>query len=338
MKILKYLFLFLIFQISTLSNASTHYWSYEISGKFYSEKSLCDAWRAQNGYRVSTSQSWQDAYSPQSGGTCRAVSNTGHNVIASMRLGQGSHCPSATERNLKVPVTAGSHVCVENCQYKLTACVDIDFEPGMTCGGITTGGTCGNQSKPGLNPTTGQYPNNPDSGGNPPITSDGSNKNNDGSNESTNSSNSESNSTSTYNEETNTWNTTTVTKTSIDTSRLENTITNNTEKLIDKFKCLTTGDCPKDSADGDGDGGVGDDPFGDSVIPETQLTERSLQTNLFASSNSCPIDRTLNMNFMGRNFTHTFSFSQFCGYLSIIGTLILTFSYLGSAYIVVSKS
>lgn len=52
-------------------------------------------------------------------------------------------CPSATTIALKVPVNAQKYQCVNQCQYGLTKCVDIDFEPGMTCDAISTGVDCG---------------------------------------------------------------------------------------------------------------------------------------------------------------------------------------------------
>lgn len=52
-------------------------------------------------------------------------------------------CPSAQEIGLKVPVNAQKYQCVNQCQYALTKCVDIDFEPGMTCDAISTGIDCG---------------------------------------------------------------------------------------------------------------------------------------------------------------------------------------------------
>lgn len=52
-------------------------------------------------------------------------------------------CPSATEVTLKVPVNAQKYQCVNQCQYALRGCVDIDFEPGMTCSAISTGIDCG---------------------------------------------------------------------------------------------------------------------------------------------------------------------------------------------------
>lgn len=52
-------------------------------------------------------------------------------------------CPSATEVTLKVPVNAQKYQCVNQCQYALRGCVDVDFEPGMTCSAISTGVDCG---------------------------------------------------------------------------------------------------------------------------------------------------------------------------------------------------
>ena len=280
-------------------------------------------------------------------------------------------CPSATEVTLKVSVNAQKYQCVNQCQYALTGCVDIDFEPGQTCGAISTGIDCG--GTPPKDPADNSQA--PDSDGTPAAP--GQNPSNTNTNTATTTGTSTSTSTSTTtNNSTNntsTTNTTTTTvnnsTTKIDLSSLENAIKSMSSALgkkLDDIKnaiaglkdqdggndgCVPTetkpcSDSAKDILDwlkGDGDGGgvggEGDNPFGTDVTPERELTQQSLQTNIFTGSASCPADRTLSMTlFTGKTFQKSFSFTMWCDKLAIFGTLILIASYMYAAYIITSKS
>ena len=374
MHFFKYLFLFLFFFSSySYAEISQYYLdSGENSGKTFSSKqAACNAYGTYNA--VVTSD-----------GTSCFYAQIGRYVsIKSKKL----TCPSATEKNLKVPTSAGSTVCVANCSYRLTACVDVPEEPGMTCGAISTGGTCGSSSNTGVDQTTGKAPTAKDT---PPITSSGANQNNDGStatnntanSTSTSSNTSTSTSTSTTQNNTTTTNTTTNnttttnTTTTIDLSSLENTINNIGKKITDAISSLKGGSDggsdggPDGGPDGQGsassaidtsgienkldevkekqdslldflkggEDGVGDNPFGSDPVPTNVLTEKTLSTNIFSSNAQCPNDISLSMPLGNRTFSHSFSFSVWCDYLAIFGSLILIFSYCLGAYIVVSKS
>ena len=88
-----------------------------------------------------------------------------------------------------------------------------------------------------------------------------------------------------------------------------------------------------------GDGEVDTGGFGDGVPPSKEITQKDFDKNIFQSNAQCPADRTLVLPlFASRSFTHTFSFTQWCSYLGIFGTIFLIFSYCFAAYIVVSKS
>ena len=364
MHFFKYLFLFLFFFSSySYAEISQYYLdSGDNAGKTFSSKqAACNAYGTYNS--VVTSD-----------GTSCFYAQIGRYVpIKSKKL----TCPSATERNLKVPISVGSVVCVENCSYRLTACVDVPEEPGMTCGAISTGATCGSSSNSGLNQTTGKAPSSTDT---PPITSSGANQNNDGSTASNNTANSTSTSnntststsTSTTENNTTTTNTTTNnttttnTSTTIDLSSLENTIKNIGDKIINAFKDGNTDGDPDGSPSAStpidtsgienkldevkekqdslldflkgGENGVGDNPFGSDPVPTNELTEKTLSTNIFSSNAQCPNDISLSMPLGNRTFSHSFSFSIWCDYLAIFGSLILICSYCVAAYIVVSKS
>ena len=72
-------------------------------------------------------------------------------------------------------------------------------------------------------------------------------------------------------------------------------------------------------------------------IPTKELTSQSFKTNLFGSSAQCPADVTLSLpGFSG--FSKTFSFADWCYYLSLFGNFILIAAYCMGAYIIVSKS
>lgn len=287
-------------------------------------------------------------------------------------------CPSATEVTLKVPVNAQKYQCVNQCQYALRGCVDIDFEPGMTCSAISTGIECGKTPPtPPKDPADNtQTPDAPT--GTPAAPGQNPSNTNTNTATTTGTSTSTSNSTTTNNttSNTSTTNTTTTTNinttTKIDLSSLESAIESIGKILGSKLDDIKdaiaglkdqdgSGDCNSDSPasgassgcedsakdildwlKGDGDkggvGGEGDNPFGTDVTPQREITPQSLQTNIFGSAAACPADRTLSMNFVGKSFQKTFSFSLWCQQLAILGSLILIAAYAYGAYIIASKS
>ena len=231
---------------------------------------------------------------------------------------------------LKVPVSSGKMVCVQNCQYSLTKCVDVDFESGMTCDGVNEGRECGTPP-PTTTPTT------------PPVTQDptnttdktdeqktfenimhvigekldgikdaitGGNQNQDGGD------------TGGSNGGTNGGDVTV----NVDMSETNAKI-DETNSLIDELTKWLQGE------------DLGDDIFGDGEPPEKELTPQQLDTSIFSSRSQCPADARLSFNLLGgKTFTKTFEFKDWCDNLEIFGSLILIASYLFGAYIIVSKS
>lgn len=244
-------------------------------------------------------------------------------------------CPSATKVDLKVPLNAQTYQCVDACQYRLRACVDVDFEPGQTCTAISTGIECG-QAPPSQSPAPGTTT--PDSTGTPAAPGQNSSNTNTNSATTTGTSTSTSTSTTTNNTTTNTSTTNTTTTTNINTttkidlSSLESAIESIGKLLggkLDAIKEALGGDSGGDTGTPDGNGtdltetnsklddikkngdklnnwlqgknedgtggGVGDNPFGTDTTPERVLDEKTFQTNIFSGSASCPADRTLSM-------------------------------------------
>lgn len=319
---------------------------------------------------------------------CRLESSTSNRVSlyskgTTSSLGQyGSKsctqiaCPSATEVTLKVSVNAQKYQCVNQCQYALRGCVDIDFEPGMTCSAISTGIDCG--GAPPKNPADNSQT--PDENNQPAAPNQNSDNTNSNTATSTGTSTSTSTSTTTNNttNNTSTTNTTTTTNTNtttkIDLSSLESAIRSLGSLLggkLDAIKDALGADSGSDNGspsgidltetnqklddikkngektnnwlqgkneDGTG-GGVGDNPFGTDVTPERVLDAQSFKTNIFQSNAQCPADKTLSMTlFTGRTFTRTLSFSMWCDKLAIFGSLILIVAYLYGASIIVRNS
>lgn len=254
-----------------------------------------------------------------------------HNDIIQLTI----TCPSATEVTLKVPVNAQKYQCVNQCQYALRGCVDIDFEPGMTCSAISTGIECGGTPPP--KPVTPDTPKNPDpSDGTPAAPGQNPSNNNTNSATTTGTSTSTSTSTTTNNTTTNTSTTNTTTTTNINTttkidlSSLESAIESIGKLLagkLDQIKDALGGDDGSENGSPDGTdltetnskldaikkngektnnwlegknedgtgGGVGDNPFGTDVTPERVLDAQSFKTNIFQSNAQCPADKTLSM-------------------------------------------
>lgn len=286
-------------------------------------------------------------------------------------------CPSATSKDLKVPVNSKSYVCVDGCQYRIRSCVDVDIEPGMTCSATSTGQDCGKNPPPKTpdpnNPT-------PDPATPDPADPNGPPSQNTANSESTSTSTSESTSTQTTNNNTTITNMTTNTTTNMTTNtiinldKLEAVIKNMTGVLGSKLDAILGkigGDGGSGGSGGSGgiggnidltqtnkkidenksvlesikdfltggDEGVPDSPFGNDAVPENVLTPQDLKTNIFGGSAACPADRTLSFQlFTGKTFSKSFSFAMWCDKLAIFGTLILIASYLYGAYIITSKS
>lgn len=244
-------------------------------------------------------------------------------------------CPSATEVTLKVPVNAQKYQCVNQCQYALRGCVDIDFEPGMTCSAISTGIDCGGTPPP--KPPKPDDPVTPDSdSGTPAAPGQSPSNTNTNTATTTGTSTSTSTSTTTNNTTTNTSTTNTTTTTDINTttkidlSSLESAIESIGKLLggkLDAIKEALGGDKGSENGSPDGTdltetnsklddikkngdklnnwlqgknedgtgGGVGDNPFGTDVTPERTLDAQSFKTNIFQSNAQCPADKTLSM-------------------------------------------
>jgi len=238
-------------------------------------------------------------------------------------------CPSATSVDLKVPASSGSYVCTSGCQYKLKACVDVDFEAGMTCSAISTGQQCGTPKPVSpTNPPVAQDPTNPTDKTDEQKTFDnimhvigekldgikdaitGANQNQDGG-ETGGSNGGDTGGDVNVN---------------VDMSETNAKI-DETNSLIDELTKWLQGE------------DLGDDIFGDSEPPEKELTPQQLDTDIFSSASQCPADAKLNFKLLGgKSFTKTFEFRDWCDKLEIFGSLILIFSYLFGAYIIVSKS
>ena len=227
MRFFKYLIFILFLTLSFTTNAADRWRVSNMgAGESYSSKdAACNAWK--HGWDLS-------AYSLEVlpvGDLCVVRRKADKGVITQTSLYKVAFtCPSAQEIGLKVSVNAQKYQCVNGCQYALTKCVDIDFEPGMTCDAISTGIDCG-----GTPPTKPKDPadntQTPDAPGDTPA-APGQNTSNTNTNTATSTGTSTSTSTSTTtnntSNNTSTTNTTTTTvnntTTKIDLSSLESAI------------------------------------------------------------------------------------------------------------------
>lgn len=244
-------------------------------------------------------------------------------------------CPSATEVTLKVPINAQKYQCVNQCQYALRGCVDIDFEPGMTCSAISTGIDCGGTPPPipPKDPNT-QTPDAPGDTSAAPNQNTSNTNTNTATSTGTSTSTSTSTTTNNTSDNTSTTNTTTTTvnntTTKIDLSSLESAIETIGKLLggkLDAIKEALGADSGSENGTPDGTdltetnkklddikkngdklnnwlqgknedgtgGGVGDNPFGTDVTPVRTLDAQSFKTNIFQSNAQCPADKTLSM-------------------------------------------
>jgi len=265
--------------------------------------------------------------SPTSG-VCYAKYNGNESIVTGVSLVSTGSCPSATSVDLKVPTSSGSYVCTQGCQYKLKACVDVDFEAGMTCSAISTGLDCGTPKPTDPNPT-------------PPVTQDPTITNDkteeqtifenimtvigeklDGIKDAVNAGNQNQDGGDTGGSNGGTGDV----NVNVDMSETNAKI-DETNSLIDELTKWLQGE------------DLGDDIFGDQEPPEKELTPQQLQTNIFSSRSQCPADTRLSFNLLGgKTFSKTFSFSDWCDKLEIFGAFILIASYLYGAQIIVSKS
>lgn len=328
MKAFKYLVSLIILTLSSFTHAVTLF-KIPNGGTTTSHQTGCNYFigRTVNGYKVTTSKP-TNIFSDRA--WCDLFDKSG------TFAGQGSldviieQCPSATSVDLKVPTSSGSYVCTSGCQYKLKACVDVDFEAGMTCSAISTGQDCGTPkpSEPPTNPPVTQDPTNPTDkteeqtifenimhvigekldGIKDAIT--GGNQNQNGGD--TGGSNG--------------GDTGGDVNVNVDMSETNAKI-DETNSLIDELTKWLQGE------------DLGDDIFGDSEPPEKELTPQQLDTNIFSGRAQCPADARLSFNLLGgKTFTKTFEFKDWCDNLEIFGSFILIASYLYGAYIIVSKS
>lgn len=323
MKAFKYLVFLIFFTFSVNSYSASRYFNTANAAKTYSTpQAVCKAWYSSS------------VFTPITGsinvGKC-TIDFAPDSVIYVGKT--GTDCPSATKKDLKVPTNAKSYVCVSGCQYRISSCVDVDIEPGMTCSAISTGQDCGTTPPP--KPQKPNEPPPPEQATPDPADPNGPPPQNTANSESTSTSSSESTSTQTTNNNTTITNTTTntttntMTNTIINLDRLENVIKNMTSVLSNKLDAILgkmeqdggsdggNGDGEstdltetnakldennsllsdlKDWLTGEGDGSNGtggDNPFGNDAVPEKAITPQDLKTNIFGGSASCPADRTL---------------------------------------------
>ena len=261
-------------------------------------------------------------------GVCYAKYNGTESSITAVSLVSTGSCPSATSVDLKVPTSSGSYVCTQGCQYKLKACVDVDFESGMTCSAISTGVDCGTPKPTNPNPT-------------PPVTQDPTITNDktedqsifenimsvigeklDGIKDAVNGGNQNQDGGDTGGSNGGTGDV----NVNVDMSETNAKI-DETNSLIDELTKWLQGE------------DLGDDIFGDQEPPEKELTPQQFDTSIFSGRAQCPADARLSFNLLGgKTFTKTFEFKDWCDNLEIFGSLILIASYLYGAYIIVSKS
>lgn len=329
MKAFKYLVFFALFLFSFSVYSASSYYIYD-DGPFSSQESACSSY-------VNKYYPAYDNYVSQDSCYVKYKNNNGvltsfpiRSVVVPDPEPEPEKCPSATKALLKVPSNSGDYVCTGGCQYKMTACVDVkfdagDFEPGMTCGFITTGQECGTP-KP-----TNQNPN--------PVTQDPINPTDkpdeqkifenimsaigeklDGIKDAITGGNQNQNGGDTGGS--NGGDTGGDVNVNVDMSETNAKI-DETNSLIDELTKWLQGE------------DLGDDIFGDQEPPEKELTPQQFDTNIFSGRAQCPADARLSFNLLGgKTFTKTFEFKDWCDNLEIFGALILAASYLYAAYIV----
>lgn len=323
MRFFKYLF-FILFLFPTLSHSAINYYIGNSSNTYSTPEAACSA------NYSNSNHPYKHHYKVELDGTyCNIYAENDLRLSQSPIHPIAYTCPSATAADLKVPTSSGSYVCTSGCQYKLKACVDVDFESGMTCSAITTGQDCGTpkSSDSATNPVT-QDPANPTDKTEEQTTIEnimhvigekldgikdaitGGNQNQNGGD--TGGSNG--------------GDTGGDVNVNVDMSETNAKI-DETNSLIDELTKWLQGE------------DLGDDIFGDSEPPEKELTPQQLDTNIFSGRAQCPADARLSFNLLGgKSFTKSFEFKDWCDNLEIFGFFILIASYLFGAFIIVSKS
>lgn len=322
MKAFKYLVFFLILSFSNLAYSFEQCtYKYTLWGEnktFSSVSAVCAEAKRVSGWTDLQCVLTGNRITGQISGS--SIGDVGYKVCEQIQ------CPSATSVDLKVPTSSGSYVCTAGCQYKLKACVDVDFESGMTCSATSTGQDCGTPkpTETSTNPPVTQDPANPTDKTEEQTTFEnimnvigekldgikdaitGGNQNQDGGD--TGGSNG--------------GDTGGDVNVNVDMSETNAKI-DETNSLIDELTKWLQGE------------DLGDDIFGDQEPPEKELTPQQLDTSIFSSRSQCPADARLSFNLLGgKSFTKTFEFKDWCDNLEIFGSLILIASYLYAAYIV----
>ena len=337
MRFFKYLF-FILFLFPTLSHSAINYYIGNLSNTYSTPESACSAHYSnfshpyKHHYKVELDGTYCNIYAEND---LQLSQSQIHNIETDPEPEPEKCAANGTGPfDLKVSASTGRFVCMGGCQYVISKCVDVtfdagDFEPGMTCDGHNTGQECGTPkpTNPNPNPVT-QDPINPTDkpeeqrifenimhvigekldGIKDAIT--GGNQNQNGGD--TGGSNG--------------GDTGGDVNVNVDMSETNAKI-DETNSLIDELTKWLQGE------------DLGDDIFGDSEPPEKELTPQQLDTDIFSGASQCPADAKLNFKLLGgKSFTKTFEFRVWCDKLEIFGSLILIFSYLFGAYIIVSKS
>ncbi|MDH0969145.1 virulence factor TspB C-terminal domain-related protein [Acinetobacter johnsonii] len=330
MKAFKYFVFFAFFFFSSLTHAAKTYKYSDLTA--YSLSDICSAIKTKassNGRSYTLQSSSEGTLTFECVFSVKSSSGSPLSDFKPFGSVTNETCPSATSVDLKVSTSSGSYVCTAGCQYKLKACVDVDFESGMTCSAISTGQDCGTPkpTQPSTNPPVTQDPTNPtdkteeqtifenimnvigDKLDSIKDAINGGNQNQDGDTGGSTGGNTGGD-----------------VNVNVDMSETNAKI-DETNSLIDELTKWLQGE------------DLGDDIFGDSEPPEKELTPQQLDTNIFSGRAQCPADARLSFNLLGgKTFTKTFEFTDWCDNLEIFGSLILIASYLFGAYIIVSKS
>lgn len=124
-------------------------------------------------------------------------------------------------------------------------------------------------------------------------------------------------------------------------SEQNNSINETLKEIAEKLSKISSGG----NGNGNGsneDGGDNDEGLGEvdtspleATTPFYDTDAMSLNQNVFYSNASCPPDSELSFNFLGRPFSHSFSYQPLCDSFQVLGYFILCFAYLLGAYIVV---
>lgn len=265
-------------------------------------------------------------------------------------------CPSGIQKDLSVPTSVinspQTHVCNNDCRYRLQACVDVDIElQSGICSAISTGETCSNGNPdPEPQPTelecTSDMCYNPNNLRCPSGYTSGSFN---GQRVCARSSNPDPidpecpPDTDCNGSDQGVINA--VNNANADISGNINNLSNNLgnalldvrdklNEIADKIANLGNGSGGNNNGNGENEwGDVDTSPF-TADLPVREIEQKQLSENLFSYNAQCPPDNTLNMNFLGHSVTYTFSYSQICDALHILGYFVLLMAYLYAAYIV----